>query len=71
MALVTELHRFETNLAARIRTGLENARRVIVRRRAYSTTFKELSRLADHELADLGIGRSEIRNIAQQAANQI
>lgn len=36
--------------------------------RAYRTTFDELDRLTDRELADLGISRGEIRDIAFQAS---
>lgn len=31
----------------------------------YRRTVNELSRLTDRELGDLGIGRSEIRNVAK------
>ena len=35
------------------------------RKAAYKRTFKELSRLNDHELNDIGICRGDIRNIAR------
>ena len=34
----------------------------------YARTFKELDRLSDRELADIGIHRAEIRRIASDAA---
>lgn len=33
-------------------------------RRVYRATFNELSKLSNRELADLGMGRSQIRSIA-------
>ena len=38
------------------------------KRKIYNTTFRELDRLTDRELADLGIARSLIRQIAYDAA---
>lgn len=38
------------------------------RKRAYTQTFRELSALSNHELADLGLGRSDIRRVAHEAA---
>lgn len=40
------------------------------RHQAYRTTFDELSRLSDRELNDIGIGRSDIRYVAQQEADR-
>ena len=34
-----------------------------------NATIKELSKLSDHELRDIGIGRSEIYSIAVEAHN--
>ena len=39
------------------------------RYRAYRVTVHEMETLADRELADLGISRTEIRSIAWDAAN--
>ncbi|MGO4524209.1 DUF1127 domain-containing protein [Microvirga sp. 2MCAF35] len=36
--------------------------------RRYRQTFRELEALNDRELADLGIGRRDIRAIARQAS---
>ena len=35
--------------------------------RKYQETYRELSRLSSRELADLGIARSEISNVARKA----
>ncbi|MBF9037198.1 DUF1127 domain-containing protein [Rhodobacterales bacterium LSUCC0246] len=36
--------------------------------RVYQRTFDELNSLSDRELADLGVARSNLRNIALEAA---
>lgn len=41
------------------------------RRKIFNQTFRELSSLSNRELADLGLGRSEIRRVAFQAANEL
>lgn len=38
------------------------------RRRVYRETYNELAALSSRELADLGIARSDVRNIAHEAA---
>ena len=47
-------------------TDLRRAMRLRAERRAsYKQTYKELSRLTDFELNDIGICRGDIRNIAR------
>lgn len=46
-------------------TAAENA----AKRKIYRQTVRELSILTDRELADLGLGRSQIKSIAMEAAN--
>ena len=36
----------------------------------YNRSVTELSRLGDHELADIGISRSDIQRVAWSAAHQ-
>lgn len=36
--------------------------------RTYRTTLNELNQLSDRELADLGLHRSQLRGVAQEAA---
>jgi uncharacterized protein YjiS (DUF1127 family) len=38
--------------------------------RRYETSLRELSRLGDRELADIGVSRSEIPRIAWETANR-
>lgn len=40
----------------------------LARRRVYSKTLRELQDLNERDLADLGIHRAQIRNIARAAA---
>lgn len=43
----------------------------IARSRAYTTTLNELSAMTDRELADIGIARSMIPEIAMRAALEV
>ena len=38
------------------------------KRKTYRVTLNELSNLTDRELADLGIARAQVKDIARQAA---
>lgn len=38
--------------------------------RLYRETFDGLSALSDHDLADLGLGRSDLRRVAEEAADK-
>ena len=48
-----------------LRTQMADA---AAKRKVYRTTVKELSALSNRDLADLGIGRSQIRGLANEAA---
>ena len=45
-----------------------NLRKSYATWRKYRQTIDELSRMSDRELADLGIGRSDIGSVARSAA---
>lgn len=45
-----------------------NITRSLTSWRKYRQTVNELDRMSDRELNDLGIARSEIRNVARRAA---
>ena len=47
---------------------LESLRQRYSRYRLYRSTLRELSRLSDRGLADLGLSRSMIRSLAREAA---
>lgn len=52
-----------------IHQSRDKMRKALAQRRVYRVTQHELSRLSDRELADLGIARSNINQIARNAAN--
>ena len=37
----------------------------------YETTLRQLERLSDRELSDIGLGRADIRDVARATARQI
>lgn len=47
---------------------LDAFREARARRKAYRTTYSELSRLSDRELQDLGLHRSMIKRLAKVAS---
>jgi len=49
---------------------LEKAQEAISARRRYMTTLRELYKLSDRELSDLGIDRSEIDRVARESAHR-
>ena len=46
---------------------IEDRRAARARRAVYTQTVRELGALSDRDLADIGIGRSDIRRIAREA----
>ena len=50
---------------------LDNIRLSFARQRAYTQTFNQLDALSDHELNDIGLGRSDIRDIARDTASRV
>lgn len=68
MAYVTAYRPEKSGVAARIGDLIETIRKRRHQHRIERTTFNELSQLTDRDLADLGIHRSQIREIARDAA---
>lgn len=58
------IHRKEIAMFAQIKEHFE-------KHRTYKRTLKELSKLTDRELADIGISRGMIREIAREHATGI
>jgi len=62
--ILKKIHSFDLkSLLAKIKTAC-------YRRKLYNLTVSELSKLNDRELADMGINRCEIRNIAREHSHQ-
>lgn len=72
MAHYTEItHTAGTGLVAAVRNIAEGIRLSFARQRAFTTTYNQLDALSDHELADIGLGRSDILDIARETAARI
>ena len=68
MTYVNTTRAAQTGLLNRV-TGLKNSVATAIRhRRLYNKTVAELNALSDRELADLGISRLGITEIAREAA---
>jgi uncharacterized protein YjiS (DUF1127 family) len=61
----------QSALVARFYDMMDTVRQQRARRKVFNATFRELQALSNRELADLGLGRSEIRRVALQAAYDI
>lgn len=59
------------SIAGMLRGTIENWREAIARRRVYERTLHELSQLTDRELSDIGLGRSQISDVALDASRHI
>ena len=68
MAYAVSTQATTVTLVARLAHVLAQVADRMERRRVYKQTVAELSSLSGRELADLGIGRSQIRAIALEAA---
>ncbi len=68
MAYLATRHAPSLSFAARLGEMKSHLTAAIKARRVYQRTFAELNGLSDRELADLGIARSNLRNIALEAA---
>lgn len=68
MAYVNSTRSAQSVLVDRIGSVVTNLGAALQRRRVYNQTLTELRSLNDRELADLGIARSMITEIAHEAA---
>lgn len=68
MAYLATRHASSLSFAERLGEMKSHLTAAIKARRVYQRTFDELNSLSDRELADLGIARSNLRNIALEAA---
>ncbi|WP_291239955.1 DUF1127 domain-containing protein [Gemmobacter sp.] len=68
MAFVNTTRAAQPAFGDRFAAVLETLRTAMARRAIYRQTVQELRALADKDLADLGIHRSQIRRMALEAA---
>ncbi len=68
MAYVNSTRVARNGLADRFSTLAETIRTTLRQRRLYAQAVRELSTLSDRELADLGISRLSIADVAREAA---
>ncbi|AXC49524.1 DUF1127 domain-containing protein [Paracoccus suum] len=62
-------HTAQHGVASRVSVMLENLRVARARRSIYRQTVRELGALSDRDLADLGLSRGSIRQVARDAAD--
>jgi len=68
MAYVDRARVAQNTLGARLRAMLTRMSEDRARRALYSRTVQELNALTDRDLADLGICRLQIEDVAREAA---
>ncbi len=67
MAFVNDIQGYDATLVSRIAAPFRKIAASYESRRRFDETVRELSALDHFALADLGIARSEIRDVAYQA----
>ena len=70
MAHATTQHASHSILAG-VRRTLANWREDLERHRRFNRIYAELSSLTDRELADIGITRAQVVDVAWDAANRV
>ncbi len=68
MAFANDIRQFERNLLAPVHAMVGRLRDARARRRLYLQTYDELSSLNERDLADIGISRSDIPELARKQA---
>ena len=68
MAYVNSSRQVTVSFGDRIVALVKVASQSMQRRRVYLQTLHELNGLSDRDLSDLGIARSDINNVAREAA---
>jgi uncharacterized protein YjiS (DUF1127 family) len=60
-----------SSIITALRSLVSGWRQDLERHRVFEKTHNELASLSDRELADIGVGRSQIVDIAWDAANRV
>lgn len=68
MAFVNTTRATNSGLADRFAAMVSAVKLAVQRRQVYQQTLRELNALSDRDLMDLGIARSMISDVANQAA---
>lgn len=68
MAYVNSTRTTSLGLSDRLSAFVASVKLSLQRRATYQQTLTELQALTDRDLADLGLNRSLIRNVAREAA---
>jgi uncharacterized protein YjiS (DUF1127 family) len=68
MAYVNQTRAATNPLSGRFKAVVNSVKASLARRRVYHVTLRELNALSDRELADLGVHRMSIPEIATEAA---
>lgn len=68
MAYVNSSRAVQVTFADRFAAVLKVLKDIIERRRVYNETIFELNTLTDRDLADLGLSRASIPEVAREAA---
>lgn len=71
MAFITGSAAPSLGLARRVADFADRLRQARKAREVYRQTFDELSVLSDRDLADLGIARASIADVAREAARMV
>ena len=70
MAHITARHEKRHSLLAGLRGLLDTSRNHLERHRAFERIYGELALLSDRELADIGISRSQIVDVAWNSVDR-
>lgn len=65
MAFVQTAQTARIDLFATLRASIEEFKAASALRQKYKTTVRELARMSDRELADIGVNRYDIKGIAK------
>ncbi|MGV6810765.1 MAG: DUF1127 domain-containing protein [Brevirhabdus sp.] len=71
MSTLTHTLHLENLIPANVAKAAHNLRNAIMRRHLFRVSVAELSQLSGRELADIGVGRSEIKHIAWTEACRV